>query len=79
VVALVKRDRPSPLRSVVAQNIRRLRAEREISQEELADRAELHRTNISKIERGLHAVSIDNLHWIARALGVDASDLLKAG
>jgi transcriptional regulator with XRE-family HTH domain len=61
----------------VAKNIRRLRTEREISQEELAHRAELHRTNISKIERGLHAVSIDNLHWIAKALGVEAVELLK--
>ena len=77
MVALVKRDRPSPVRDVVAANVRRLRAEREISQEELAHRADLHRTNISKIERGLHAVSVDNLHWIANALGVEAADLLK--
>jgi len=74
----VKRDRSSPVREVVARNVRRLRAERQLSQEELADRAEIHRTNISKIERGLHAVSVDNLHWIARALGVEASDLLKS-
>ncbi len=73
----MKRDRPSPARQLVAKNIRRLRTEREISQEELAHRAELHRTNISKIERGLHAVSIDNLHWIAKALGVEAVELLK--
>jgi transcriptional regulator with XRE-family HTH domain len=61
----------------VAGNVRRLREERELSQEELAHRADLHRTNISKIERGLQAVSVDNLHWIAKALGVDAADLLK--
>lgn len=57
--------------------MRRLRALRGVSQEELADRADIHRTNISKLERGLHAVSIDNLHWIANALGVEAADLLK--
>ena len=73
----MKRDRPSPVRQLVAGNIRRLREARELSQEELAHRADLHRTNISKIERGLHAVSIDNLHWIAKALGVEAVDLLR--
>lgn len=61
----------------MAANVRRLRAERTISQEELAHRADLHRTNISKIDRGLHVVSVDNLHWIAKALGVEAADLLK--
>jgi transcriptional regulator with XRE-family HTH domain len=73
----VKRDRPSPVRQLVARNVRRLRDERELSQEELAHRADLHRTNISKIERGLQAVSVDNLHWIAKALGVEAAELLK--
>lgn len=61
----------------MARNLRRLRDERGLSQEELAHRAELHRTNVSKIERGLHAVSVDNLHWLATALGVEAADLLK--
>jgi transcriptional regulator with XRE-family HTH domain len=73
----VKRDRISPLRDVVARNVRRLRAERGISQEELADRSGLHRTNVSKLERSLHAVSIDTLYWIGKALGVTAEDLLK--
>lgn len=72
----MKRDRPSPLRDVVARNMRLLRAERGFSQEELAERAGLHRTNVSKIERGLHAVSMDNLYWIARALSVAPCDLL---
>ncbi len=39
----MKRNRPSPLRMVVAGNMRRLREVRGLSQEALADEAELHR------------------------------------
>jgi transcriptional regulator with XRE-family HTH domain len=72
----MKRNRESPLRRVVATNMRRLREERGLSQEALADDADIHRVNISKIERGQHSLSLDNLHWIATALGVRAADLL---
>lgn len=65
------------MRRIVAANVRRLRSERGLSQEELADRANLHRTNISKLERKLHAISIDNLHWIAAALGVSPEELVR--
>lgn len=73
----MKVDRTSPLRRIIADNVRRLRSERGLSQEELADRANLHRTNISKLERKLHAISIDNLHWIAAALGVSPEELVR--
>lgn len=73
----MKKTRKSPLRKVVAENVRRLRQLREISQEELADRSDLHRTNVSKLERKLHAISIDNLYWIANALGVPPEELLR--
>jgi transcriptional regulator with XRE-family HTH domain len=72
----MKRDRESPLRAVVARNMRRLRKARGMSQEKLAFDAEIHRVNISKIERGQHSLSLDNLFWIARALGVTAAELL---
>lgn len=72
----MKRNRPSPLRGIVAANMRRLREAHGMSQETLADLADIHRVNISKIERGQHSLSLDNLHWIAKALGVKAADLL---
>ena len=49
-----------------------------MSQEALADAAEIHRVNISRIERGLQSPSLDHLHWIAQALSVDPTELLKS-
>lgn len=58
----------------------RVRAERErqgLSQEELATRADLHRTYIGGVERGERNISLLNLLRIARALGVSPADLLE--
>jgi transcriptional regulator with XRE-family HTH domain len=58
----------------------RVRAERErlgLSQEELALRADLHRTYVGSVERGERNISLLNLLRIARALGVSPADLLE--
>jgi transcriptional regulator with XRE-family HTH domain len=58
----------------------RVRAERErlgISQEELADRAGLHRTYIGGVERGERNIGLLNLIRIARSLGVSSATLLS--
>jgi transcriptional regulator with XRE-family HTH domain len=65
------------VREILADNLRRLRAERGISQEALADLAGIDRTYISSIERRVYAVSIDKLDAIARALKVEPFELLK--
>ncbi|MEQ1765874.1 MAG: helix-turn-helix transcriptional regulator, partial [Methylotenera sp.] len=60
-----------------------LRAERKaqgMSQEALADRADIDRSYMGGIERGEHNVAIINLLKIANALGIKASVLLdKSG
>jgi len=58
-------------------NVKRLRKSRGWSQEELAIRAELHRTYIGSIERSERNVSILNIERIARALSVKIEDLLR--
>jgi transcriptional regulator with XRE-family HTH domain len=72
----VKRERPSPLRNVLAKNIRQRRAVLGISQDELAFRADMHRTNVSAIERGLRNVSLDNLYFLAEALEIEPARLV---
>lgn len=68
-------DSPSP-RATLAQNIKRLRLERGLSQEALAGAAELHRNYVGGIERGERNVAIDNIGKIAAALGVSSADLV---
>ena len=67
------------LRDVLAANLRRLRAAKGLSQESLAYLAGLHRTYIGSIERSERNVSIDNIERLARALGVEANELITNG
>lgn len=69
------------MRDVLVQlgkRIRALRDERDISQEELADRADIHRNYISQIEGGKRNVSFYNVVKIARALQVSPSGLIDS-
>lgn len=56
-------------------HVRRLREERNWSQEELADRCELHRTYIGGIERGERNLGVLNVLRIANAFGIEPSRL----
>ena len=64
------------IREILARNLRRIRLERGLSQEELAHRAEIDRTYISALERRVYAVSIDVLGRIAKVLDVEPATLL---
>lgn len=65
-------------RSRLARNLRAIRAIQGISQEELGDLAELHRTYVGSIERQERNVSLDNVERLAAALKVDIVDLLAS-
>ncbi len=67
---------PSP-KKILAYNLRRLRTSTGLSQEELASRAELHRTYISSVERAQRNVSLENIYALARALVAEPTELLK--
>lgn len=64
------------IRERLAQRVRAYRKERRWSQEELADRAELHRTFVSQIERATQGATIDTVARLAAALEVRFGDLL---
>lgn len=57
--------------------IRTLRAERKISQEELADRCGLHKNYIGMVERGERNPSLKNIYKFAIALEINLSELFK--
>lgn len=52
-----------------------MRRERGYSQEELAERADLHRTYISDVERGARNLSLESMSKLARALEISLSAL----
>jgi CheY-like chemotaxis protein/predicted XRE-type DNA-binding protein len=49
-----------------------------ISQEELAERAELHRTYVSDVERGARNLSLESITRMAHALNISVADLFPA-
>jgi len=55
--------------------IRRLRTERGLSQERLAELSDLHHNYISDIERGRRNVGLRNVERLARALGLSVAEL----
>jgi transcriptional regulator with XRE-family HTH domain len=57
-------------------NLVRERHRAGLSQDELSFRADLHRTEISQLERGLRLARIDTLAKVAGALEVEAAQLL---
>jgi transcriptional regulator with XRE-family HTH domain len=66
----------SDARRVFASRLRQIRHVQGLSQEELADRAGLHRTYVGSVERGERNISIDNIECLAKALEIDIIELL---
>ena len=69
--------RETRLLQQIAENIRRSRGILNISQEELADRAGVHRTYVGMLERAEKNVTVLSLEKIATALNVPIEELLK--
>jgi transcriptional regulator with XRE-family HTH domain len=63
--------------NVFGENVRHFRRKLNISQEELAERADFHRTYIGMIERAEKNITLINMEKIANALKVKIEDLLK--
>lgn len=67
---------PRTLRQVFAQNVRLTRVNAGLSQERMANAAELDRTFIGSLERGERNISIDNIERISGVLGVAPHELM---
>ncbi|HEX3154328.1 MAG TPA: helix-turn-helix transcriptional regulator [Candidatus Angelobacter sp.] len=57
--------------------VRRLRIERHLSQEKLAEMCDFHRNQIGRIERAEQTVSFDGLLQLSHGLAVAPSEILK--
>lgn len=66
------------IRNIFAENLKRIRADRELSQEALALKAGVERAYIGLIERQKSSPTIDMLAKLADVLGVEPADFLKA-
>lgn len=58
-------------------NLRRARKRADLSQEELAWGASVHRTEVSQLERGLRVARIDTVAKLAATLEVDPGELFE--
>ncbi|WP_411383271.1 helix-turn-helix domain-containing protein [Pseudomonas sp. L7] len=76
---MTKNIKPSATRHLLASNLRKMRTALDLSQEDLAHAAGLHRTYVGSVERGERNISIDNIERLAMALGVSSSKLLEEG
>lgn len=79
-MASVPRHRtPEFLHRRLAENVRRLREQAALSQEEVADRSGLHRTYVGAIERAERNASLATVEALVAGLGVDPTELLALG
>jgi transcriptional regulator with XRE-family HTH domain len=65
------------LRDVFATNLRRLRNERGLAQDDLAYEAEVSRSYLSQLEKGAFYASLKIVGKLAEALKVEPAELLK--
>lgn len=72
------RERKTKLQEAFGKALRAKRMEAELSQEGLADRAGLHFTYVSSVERGERNISLENISKLAKALDCEIKDLVAS-
>lgn len=68
---------PHHIKQAFGQALKTLRINSGLSQEKLAELADLHRTYLGDVERGERNISLVNMWRIAHALRVKLTDLIK--
>lgn len=64
------------LNQIIGENIKTLRQEKKMSQENLAGIAEIDRRYIQSIEKGRRNISLNTLYKISKALDIKMSDII---
>ncbi len=62
--------------TILSENIKNIRNDLNLSQEQLADKCGLHRTYVGAVERGERNITLSSLEAIASALSVSVPTLL---
>ncbi|MEX2573693.1 MAG: helix-turn-helix transcriptional regulator [Balneolaceae bacterium] len=70
-------EKKKTLVQAFGRTIEEIRLSKNISQAELAERSDLHRTYISDLERGLKQPSLSTLVRLAKAFEIQTSDLIR--
>jgi transcriptional regulator with XRE-family HTH domain len=70
-------DAPNPILKAFGASLREKRRAAQLSQMQLADQSDLHRTYIADIERGARNISLLSIARLARGLGTTMSGLLN--
>jgi XRE family transcriptional regulator, regulator of sulfur utilization len=60
----------------IGENVRKFRKQRGMTQEKLAEKANLHPVYVSQVERADRAITIDALLRITKALGIKLRDVI---
>jgi transcriptional regulator with XRE-family HTH domain len=71
----LKDSQVSKLKARFGKRLRQLRREKDLTQEQLAEAANISVESISNLERGIHAPSFDTLERLAKALGIPVKNL----
>jgi len=65
------------LKKIFSNNVRKYRIKQNLSREELAEKAGVHRTYIGSVERGERNITINVMEKICVALEIPITDLFK--
>lgn len=66
----------TPIRKAFGLKVRMRRFEMGITQEELAEKADLHPTYVGSVERGERNIALENIIALAKALRCSSKDLM---
>ncbi|HBB66341.1 MAG TPA: hypothetical protein DCZ93_03360 [Elusimicrobia bacterium] len=72
-----KESKGGALAWAIGQRLRAARERKHLTQEALAGLTGIARANIARLEAGRHAPGLETINCMARALGLEAADLLK--
>lgn len=64
-------------RILFGQRLRLAREALSLSQEALAEKADIHRTYVSQVESGKRNVAVDNMERLAKAVGTELWEMLR--